>query len=80
VTELETTHREAPPAGEVIHLPGSSLVPLYNAVGISLALVGLATKHVLTVIGLVIFLLSLIRWIRDTSRDVDELPLDHSHH
>ena len=33
---------EAPPAGEQIHLPEPSLLPFLNAVGISLAIIGLA--------------------------------------
>lgn len=68
----------APPVGEEIHLPGPSLVPIVNAFGITLALVGLAVNLGLTYVGTAIFVLSLVHWIRDTRRDIDELPLDHS--
>jgi hypothetical protein len=71
---------DAPPAGEEIHLPGPSLVPLFNAVGVAMALIGLATFHLLTYIGIVVFLLTLFRWIGDTRRDISELPLEHGHH
>ena len=71
---------DAPPAGEELHLPGPSLVPLFNAFGLAIALVGLTTTFVVTIAGLIIFFVSLIRWVRDTRRDIDELPLDHSAH
>jgi hypothetical protein len=80
VSEHAAYETEAPPAGEEIHLPGPSLVPLANAVGLALALIGLATSVVVSIVGVVIFLLSLVRWIRDTRRDIDELPLEHGRH
>jgi hypothetical protein len=71
---------EAPPPGEEIHLPGPSLIPLLNAVGITLAIVGITTFRVLSVVGVILFLVTLVRWIRDVRRDFDELPLEHGHH
>jgi hypothetical protein len=71
---------EAPPVGEEIHLPGSSLIPLLNAVGITLAIVGITTFFVFSIVGIILFLVTLFIWIRDVRRDFDELPLDHSHH
>ena len=68
---------EAPPAGEQIHLPGPSLVPVINAFGVALALVGLTMSWWVTGAGLVLFVLSLLRWVADTRRDIDALPLDH---
>jgi hypothetical protein len=68
---------EAPPRGEDVHLPGPSLVPLLNAFGVALALAGLAIGTFFSVVGLVIFLITLVQWIRDTRRDVEALPLDH---
>jgi Flp pilus assembly protein TadB len=67
---------EAPPAGEEIHLPGPSILPLLLAVGITLTLVGLTTFIELTVIGGVLSVVCVVRWIKDTRREVDELPLD----
>jgi hypothetical protein len=71
---------EAPPAGEEIHLPGPSLVPILNAVGLSLAIVGITTFWIVSVAGILLFVFTLIRWIRDVRRDFDELPLEHGHH
>jgi len=72
--------REAPPLGEEIHLPGPSLIPLLNAIGITVALVGVTTfGWVMIIPGVLLFLGTTIRWIRDTRRDIDELPLEHEH-
>src|SRR6185437_6959024 len=48
VTPLEP---ETPPAGEEIHLPGPSILPVLTALGITLLLIGLTTFIELTVIG-----------------------------
>ena len=69
---------DAPPAGEEIHLPNPSMLPILNAVGISLAIVGITISLILVVGGLVLFVLTAIVWIRDARREMDELPLDHS--
>ena len=68
---------EAPPTGEELHLPGSSVVPLLNAAGLGIALVGLTSSPVYIVAGLALFFYTLILWIRDTRRDIAELPLEH---
>jgi Flp pilus assembly protein TadB len=78
MTEPRALESQAPPAGEEIHLPGPSLVPVLNAFGLAIALVGLTTMIVLTIAGLVLFFVTLVMWVRDTRRDIDELPLDHS--
>jgi short subunit fatty acids transporter len=77
MSEQQAVESQAPPIGEEIHLPGPSLVPVINAVGVAMALVGLATTWIISIVGLVIFFFSLIRWIRDTRREIDQLPLEH---
>jgi hypothetical protein len=67
---------DVPPVGEEIHLPGPSLLPLLTAVGVTLALVGVTTFIELTVVGVILTVVCVIRWIRDTRREIDELPLD----
>jgi hypothetical protein len=69
---------EAPPVGEEIHLPGPSILPLLTALGITLTLVGITTFIEFTVIGGVLTIGCIVRWIKDTRREVDELPLDAS--
>jgi len=73
VTQLEP---EAPPAGEEIHLPGPSILPVLTALGLTLALIGVTTFIELTVVGVVLSVCCIVRWIKDTRREVDELPLD----
>lgn len=67
---------EIPPAGEEIHLPGPTILPLLTAVGITLAIVGVTTSLILVIGGGVLTLACLIRWIMDTRSEIDELPLD----
>jgi len=67
---------EAPPAGEDVHLPGPSLLPLLTAVGITFTIIGITTYIELTVVGLVLSVVCILLWVRDTRRDIDELPLD----
>ncbi|MDX6392736.1 MAG: hypothetical protein QOJ73_3799 [Streptosporangiaceae bacterium] len=67
----------APPAGEELHLPGPSLLPLLSAVGITLIVVGTTLTFILSIIGLIIFLVTTVIWIRDTRRDIEQLPEEH---
>ena len=79
MTSAPTQH-EAPPVGEELHLPGPSLVPILNAVGITLFLVGLTTIGALMYIGGALFLWTTVKWVLDTRREIDALPADHSAH
>jgi hypothetical protein len=67
---------DLPPVGEEIHLPGPTILPLLTAVGITLLLVGVTTFIEFTVAGALLTIGCLYRWIKDTRREVDELPLD----
>jgi hypothetical protein len=69
-----------PPVGEEIHMPASSILPLFNAAGLALAIVSLTINWYFVAFGLIVFVVTAIRWIRDVRRDIAELPLDHSHH
>jgi hypothetical protein len=67
---------EIPPTGEEIHLPGPSMLPVLTAVGITLALVGVTTFIELTVVGVIMTVVCIWRWVGDTRREIEELPLD----
>jgi hypothetical protein len=67
---------ELPPVGEEIHLPGPSILPLLTAAGITLALVGVTTIWEVSVVGAILTIVCVVRWIGDTRRDINELPLD----
>ena len=70
----------APPVGEEVHMPAPSALPLINAASLALAIVSITISWYLVGFGLIIFVATSIRWIRDVRRDIDELPLDHTHH
>jgi hypothetical protein len=67
---------EIPPTGEEIHLTGPTVLPLLTAAGITLAIVGVTTSLILVIGGGVLTIACVGRWIMDTRREVDELPLD----
>ena len=67
----------APPAGEEIHMPAPSLIPVINAAGLATAIVGITISPIMIVGGLLVFFLSTVVWIRDARREFDELPAEH---
>jgi hypothetical protein len=77
VSEID---HNVPPVGEEIHLPGPSLLPLINAAGITLIVIGTTIFWLYSLIGAVIFIVSTLIWVRSTRREVDELPEEHAHH
>ena len=73
------TDQAVPPAGEEIHLPGESVVPLVMAVAITCMVIGTTINWLISILGVIIFVPTLVIWIRDTRHDVDQLPEDHGH-
>jgi hypothetical protein len=76
VSEIEP---QTPPVGEEIHLPGPSLIPLMSAVGITCIVIGTTINWLITILGAILFLVTAVLWIRDTRRDMSELPEEHGH-
>ena len=75
--EVRVTGEQAEEAGEAIHLPGPSYQPVVLAFARMLAITGVVLFPPVAVIGLVIVLITLFLWIRDTRREISELPLEH---
>jgi Flp pilus assembly protein TadB len=75
--DAELPEGALPQPTEEIHLPEPSYVPVVLAFGIALAVVGIVLSWVLVVIGAVIGLIALVRWIRQTRSEMSELPLGH---
>jgi hypothetical protein len=76
----DTIHPEgepAPPPGEAVHLPGPTFLPVVTAFGLTIAITGIVLSWVLVGLGVVIVVIALSRWIRETRRDISELPLEH---
>ena len=70
---------EAPPAGELIHMPSPSIIPVLNAAGLATAIVGITISMTLVVAGLLLFFGTTIVWIRDARQEMEDLPLEHHH-
>jgi hypothetical protein len=73
-------YRDVPPAGEEVHMPAPSALPLINAAALALAIVSITISWWLVAGAGIVFLVTAGRWIGDVRRDIDELPLEHSHH
>ncbi len=67
----------APPPAEEIHLPGPTILPLVTAIAITLIVIGTTLGWFLSAIGGVVLVIVVIRWVRDTRRDVAALPEHH---
>ncbi len=75
----EPIETQAPPAGEEIHLPGPTIIPLTTAIGITLTVIGTTIDWIWSALGLIIFLVSVGIWIRDSRREFEALPEEHQH-
>ena len=79
-TEVVSPNGTVPPAGEEIHMPAASMLPLVNAAGLAGAIVCITLSWWLVIFFMIIFLWTTIIWIGDTRREIAAMPLDHSHH
>jgi Flp pilus assembly protein TadB len=73
----EPEHSAAPPAGEQVHLPEHSVLPVINAAALALAIVSITLSWWLVGFAMIVFIATAIRWIADVRRDISNLPLDH---
>ena len=73
----EPRESAAPPAGEQIHMPSPSILPLINAAALAAAIIGITASRFLVIVGLIVFLITTVIWVRDTKRDIDALPAEH---
>jgi hypothetical protein len=76
----EVRRSNVPPAGEEVHMPAPSVLPLINAAALALAIVSITLSWWLVGAGLIVFLATSIRWVLSTRREISELPLEHDHH
>ena len=68
---------EIPAAGEQVHVPRASWLPVLTAAGLTLALVGVTLGIPFVVVGLLIAVPSIVRWIRSARAEMGELPPGH---
>ena len=74
---MSRPEKTPPPAGERIHLPGPSVQPVLVAVALTMALMGLVGLWFLTILGALLLLAVIIRWIVTARREYRELPARH---
>jgi hypothetical protein len=72
-------YERTPPAGEEIHLPGPSLLPIISAAAITGIVVGTTIWWVWSAIGGAVLIICVFLWVSHTSRDVASLPEEHQH-
>jgi hypothetical protein len=70
---------QAPPPGEELHIPGPTILPFACAVGITLIVIGTTIDWLFSALGVVIFVVVVVKWVGDTRRDIAELPEEHGH-
>jgi type IV secretory pathway TrbD component len=75
--QVRVSDPSAEEAGEAVHLPGPSYLPVVTAFGLTIAIVGVVLSWVIVGIGVVITLVAVVRWIGETRRETAELPLEH---
>jgi len=51
--------------------------PQAPALGLTFAVTGIVLSWVVSGIGVVITVVAVWRWVKDTRRDISELPLEH---
>jgi hypothetical protein len=77
VTSGSEHYGEAPPPGEEIHIPGPTLIPFVTAIAITLIVIGTTITWLLSIVGGIVLIVCIVRWIGDTRRDVAALPDEH---
>jgi len=71
--------QRVPPAGEEVHMPAPSILPLINAAALAIAIVSITLSWVVVALAMTVFVVTTIRWVGDVRRDIAELPLEHPH-
>ena len=59
---------------EQIHLPDNSLLPMFTAIGLTIALLGLILSWPFVAAGAAITLFAVWRWIRKAREEYEALP------
>ncbi len=70
---------DVPPAGEAIHLPDPSYLPVLVAAGTTVALIGVVISWWIFGLGMAVTLVASGRWISQTREEMADLPLEHDH-
>lgn len=77
MSERPPVEQEATPAGEHIHMPEPSLLPLINSAALAGAIIFVTLSWWLFGACMIVFLISTVIWIRAAARETAALPLEH---
>lgn len=77
MSERAPVEMEATPAGEHIHMPEPSILPLVNAASLALAIVMVTLSWWVFGAAMIVWIVSTVIWVRSTARETAELPLEH---
>ncbi len=77
MSERPPVEMEATPAGEHIHMPEPSLLPLLNAASLAGAIVMVTLSWWLFGAFMIVFLITTVIWIRAAARETAALPSEH---
>ena len=75
--ELTESGGRLPQPTEEVHLPDPSYLPVLLAVGTTLILVGIVITWFLAILGAIIVVWVMAKWIASARRELRELPLEH---
>jgi hypothetical protein len=75
--EVDEPEGALPPPAEQVHLPDPSYLPPLMAMGITFMVVGVVVTKYLLVLGAILFVVVLVKWVRSTREEMSELPLEH---
>ncbi len=62
MSELDP-QQAAPPVGEEIHMPASSIIPLINAAALAIAIVAITLSWTIVAVAGAVFLATTIKWV-----------------
>jgi hypothetical protein len=75
--EIDQQEGALPQPTEEIHLPEPSYLPPVMALGITLIVTGIVIGLPVVIAGAIVFVITLVRWIRQTREEMGQLPLEH---
>jgi hypothetical protein len=75
--EIRLAEETVEPPGELIHLPGPSYLPVLTAAGIAVAVAGIVISPIMVVLGALVAVICIFKWVGETRREISELPLEH---
>ena len=76
---MSTDGKQTPPAGEELHMPAPSVLPLLVAASLTLLLLGLTVSVFVWGAAAILLVAFIVRWIADARREHQSLPAHHDH-